>query len=77
MIRNFNLTLPEDERIAVRGIDMNLEEYGGAAQFFSSMGGLSQQLSVPGPIEAFLMSDYSNSDAQEAALITLRQVLLL
>jgi hypothetical protein len=72
-IRNFNLTLPENERIAVRAIDMNLDEYGGADQFFSSLGGVSQQLPDPGPLETFLQNDYGTSNAQEIALMTLQQ----
>ena len=59
----------------MRAIDVNLDEYGGAEQFIASMGGVSQQLSNPGPLKVFLQNDYGTADSQEVALIELQNAL--
>jgi hypothetical protein len=67
-VRDFNRTLPEEERVQVHGIDMNLQDYGGAQSFQSLLGALAEHLSNPGPIPAFLASDYDSAERQEATL---------
>ena len=74
-IRDFNRTLPEGERIQVRGIDVNLSDYGGLNDFLNVIRALSEQLSDPGPIAAFLASPHHPSEAHEEALQTLRSEL--
>ena len=74
-VRDFNRTLPQAERVAVRGIDMNLQDYGGAQDFKGSLRGLSHHLTDPGPVAAFLQGDYSTSEAQVEQLETLRAAL--
>jgi hypothetical protein len=72
-VRDFNGTLAPEERVRVRGIDVNLDEYGGAADFRGSLSALSQQLPRPGPVESFLAGAYSTPDAQRTSLGTLQQ----
>jgi hypothetical protein len=74
-VRDFNRTLPQAERVAVRGIDMNLQEYGGAQDFKGSLSGLSHHLTDPGPVAAFLQSNYETSGEQVEQLETLRAAL--
>ena len=74
-IRDFNRGLPADERIVVRGIDVNLDNYGGAEDFRESLRGLSDRLPDRGPIDQFLQSRYDTADAQTASLDTLRVAL--
>lgn len=57
-IRAFNETLAPDERIHVRGIDVNEEFYGGAGSFQSVLEYLAQHLPSPGPVDASLGNDY-------------------
>lgn len=74
-IRAFNRGLPAEERIAVRGIDVNLDNYGGAKDFRDSLRGLSDQLPDRGPIAEFLQSSYDTADTQTAALEHLQAAL--
>ena len=71
-VRDFNRTLPQADRVVVRGIDMNLQEYGGAQDFTGSLRELSQHLTDPGPVAAFLQGNYATPDAQVENLETLR-----
>jgi hypothetical protein len=71
-VRDFNRTLPQPERVQVRGIDMNLQEYGGAQDFIGSLRELSHHLTEPGPVAAFLQRNYSTPEAQVENLETLR-----
>jgi hypothetical protein len=71
-IRDFNRGLAEGERIDVRGIDINLDNYGGADVFLESLGDLSQLLPSSGPVDLFLESPYDTPDAQTAALESLQ-----
>ena len=59
----------------MRGIDMNLQDYGGAQDFKGSLRGLSHHLADPGPVAAFLQGDYSTSEVQAEQLQTLRAAL--
>ena len=74
-VRDFNRTLPQAERVAVRGIDMNLQEYGGAPDFKGSIRALSHHLPDPGPVAAFLQGNYATPEAQVEVLETLRSEL--
>jgi hypothetical protein len=71
-IRDLNRSLPEDERIQVHGIDVMLQDYGGGASFVGSLGGLAGHLPDPGPLAAFLQSEYDTAERQEAQLKTLQ-----
>ncbi len=70
-IRDFNAGLPENDLVDVRGIDVNLDNYGGAEVFRESLRDLSERLPAPGPLELFLLTPYDTPDAQTAALETL------
>lgn len=70
-IRDFNRSLPEGERVRVRAIDMNLQEYGGASSFRGSLGALSLHLANPGPIDEFLQGSYRTPEGQAEKLATL------
>ena len=71
-IRDFNRTLPEDQRIQVRGIDVNLSDYGGLSSFLDVIQGLADHLTDPGPIDAFLSAQHHTPEVHEAALTALR-----
>ncbi len=75
-IRDFNLELPADERIEVRGIDVNLDNYGGASDFRESLQGLSERLPAPIPLDMFGQSPYDTPDSQTTALESLQTELL-
>jgi len=72
-IRDLNRTLPADDRIRVHGIDVNLQDYGGAKDFLGLMGSLSRQLGDPGPLAAFLARDYGSAEAQNSSIERLRR----
>lgn len=74
-IREFNRGLPAAARIRVRAIDVNLDEYGGAADFRGSITRLSRHLEGPGPVDEFLGSPYGTPEAQARALHALRDEL--
>ncbi|MDH3498191.1 MAG: hypothetical protein OER21_15645 [Gemmatimonadota bacterium] len=74
-VRDFNATLAEAERMRVHGIDVNLTEYGGAAQFRSSLAGLVGHLPSAGPVAAFLQGSYGSPATQTPLLATLRTAL--
>ncbi|HUW08229.1 MAG TPA: hypothetical protein VM537_00790, partial [Anaerolineae bacterium] len=71
-IRDFNRTLPEDERIQVHAIDVTLADYGGGQSFLASLGALSPLLPDPGPLSALLQGPYDTHENQEAQLQTLQ-----
>lgn len=71
-IRDFNRTRPEDQRIQVRGIDVNLSDYGGVDDFLAVTRALSDHLSDPGPIDAFLAAQHFPPEVHEEALTALR-----
>ncbi len=71
-IRDFNRTLPEEQRIQVRGIDVNLSDYGGVDDFLALMRTLSEHLSDPGPLDAFLAAQHDPPEVHEEALTALR-----
>ena len=52
----------------VRGIDANLDEYGGTDSFLDLFGWYAARLSGPGPIATFLASPYDTPAEQAAAI---------
>jgi len=71
-IRDFNRTLPENERIRVHAIDVTLQDYGGGESFLGSLGALARHLPDPGPLSVFLQGDYDTHESQKAQLETLQ-----
>ena len=71
-IRAFNSTIPADEQIEVRGIDVNLRDYGGAGAFMDLMAAVSEHLGDPGPVPGFLARAYDSPQAQIVSLETLQ-----
>lgn len=67
-IREFNRSLAEGEKLQVRGIDVNLDSYGGASDFRQSLRGLHNRLEGSSPIDSFLEAAYSTIDEQVAAV---------
>lgn len=67
-IRDFNRTLPEEDRIRIRPIDITLQDYGGAESFLASLGALSSHLTDPGPLTDFLQGNYDTPETQESRL---------
>ena len=53
-IREFNRSLPSEQQIRVRGIDVNLDDYGGAGMFMDQLRLVAIPLDPPGPLTAFL-----------------------
>lgn len=71
-IRDFNRTLPENERIRIHPIDVTLQDYGGAESFLNSLGALTRHLPDPVPLSVFLQGDYDTPEKQKIQLDTLR-----
>ena len=71
-IRDFNRTLPEDERIQVRPIDVHLADYGGRESWLAMLDLTAQQLPDPGPIPAFLENDHESDESHRAELESLQ-----
>lgn len=67
-IRDLNRTLPVDDRIRVHGIDVTLQDYGGAATFLASLELLALQLANPGPIVPFLQGEHGTEEQHRARL---------
>lgn len=67
-IREFNGSLPEAERIAVHGIDVNLADYGGGESFVDILEILASAWPQSTVLEHFLAADYSSPDAQRDAI---------
>lgn len=71
-IRDFNRTLPEDERIQVHAVDVHLSDYGGTDGWLTILGLLAKHLPDPGPIPAFLESDHETNESHQAQLEALQ-----
>lgn len=71
-IRDFNRTLPENERIEVHGIDVHLPDYGGTEGWVHILGLLAGNLPHPGPIGDFLAGDHSSFASHAVLVETLR-----
>jgi hypothetical protein len=74
-IRDFNRSLPEDEHVQVRAIDVNLEDYGGSATFVEAIQAVSLHLPDPGPITGFLAESYGAPETQADKIEWLRDEL--
>lgn len=74
-VRDFNRTLSAEERVHVRGIDVNLSDYGGLDAFLDLLESLSEQLPDSGPIGSFLLAAHQPPDRHEEALTVLRSEL--
>ncbi len=71
-IRDFNRTLPENERIRVHAIDVHLPDYGGAESWVYIIEAMSKHLPNPGPLSKFLQDNHGNPDSHTAQLETLQ-----
>lgn len=74
-IRDFNRTLPAEERIQVHAIDVHLSDYGGNSGWLYILGLLASHLPEPGPIGPFLDGDHETYESHQAQLETLRSEL--
>jgi hypothetical protein len=74
-VRDFNRPLPPEARVRVRGIDVNLSEYGGAKDFRGLLGRLAGLLPDPGPLAPFLAGGYGTPAAQRERLAVLGEAL--
>ena len=74
-IREFNATLPPEERVHVRAIDVNEEYYGGAASFRALLEMLVGHLPSAGSVDEFLQADYGTPTTQTGAIESLRSSL--
>jgi len=74
-IREFNATLPPEERVHVRAIDVNEEYYGGAGSFRALLEMLVGHLPSAGPVDEFLQADYGTPATQTGAIESLRSAL--
>jgi hypothetical protein len=67
-VRAFNRTLPSEDRVRLGAIDVNLDDYGGAEAFRGSLRSIGEQLSSPGPLQAFLAGRYEGAERQRRML---------
>jgi hypothetical protein len=67
-VRDFNRTLPPEDRVRLGAVDLNLDEYGGAEAFLGSLQALVDRLSNPGPVAAFLGERYIEPERQRRLL---------
>lgn len=67
-VREFNRTLADGDEVLVRGIDANLDDYGGADSFLDLFGWYVEPLLPSGPIGDFLASPYATPAEQAAAI---------
>lgn len=71
-IRDFNRTLPEDERIEVHAIDIHLDDYGGTESWLTYLDYIAHQaVSDPGPLTAFLQGNHDTLESHLSLLETL------
>ncbi|MDH3397432.1 MAG: hypothetical protein OEM81_06300, partial [Acidimicrobiia bacterium] len=75
LLREFNATLSPAERVHVRAIDVNLDDYGGPAAFRDLLETLVGHLTSAGPVTAFLRGDYATPTTQTEAIESLRAAL--
>jgi hypothetical protein len=74
-IRAINADLPDDQRVRIRGIDVNLSDYGGATAFRDLIQTYTHHLGSSGPVAAFLQAEYGTAKQQERSLEDLRAAL--
>jgi hypothetical protein len=75
-IREFNSTLAPEERVQVRGVDVNLSGYGGERVFRSLIRALVEALGHAGPVEGFLDHAYGSPEDQSTAMQELQDALI-
>lgn len=71
-IRDFNRTLPENERIQVHAIDVHLPDYGGTDSWVYILGMVASHLPDQGPIAALLDGDHETYESHRSLLETLQ-----
>lgn len=71
-IRDFNRTLPDSAHFDIRGIDINLDDYGGATSFRNLIDACTAPLTPRDPVTGFLSLPYTSADQQRAAIAALR-----
>jgi len=71
-IRDLNRTLPENERIQVHAIDVQLTDYGGTEGWVYILSELASHLPDPGPIAAFLQGDHETYESHRTQLESLQ-----
>jgi hypothetical protein len=71
-VRDFNATVSPADRIRVRSIDVNLDEYGGAKDFLGMVDRLSRRLPGSGPLRVLLEGPYGTPAQQMDRLQELR-----
>lgn len=74
-IRELNASLPAQERVHVRAIDVNEEHFGGAQAFRAMLQGLVAQLGETDSVESFLRAPYETHEAEVEAVAALRAAL--
>jgi hypothetical protein len=67
-IRQFNLTLAPEDRIHVRAIDVNEDNYGGAAGFQSLLAEVATHLPASDEIDVLLQGDFSTPAGETEAI---------
>jgi hypothetical protein len=68
-IRDFNRTLPEEERIQVHAIDIHLSDYGDTESWLNYVDFIAQNiLANPGPLGAFLQGDHDSYESHRDQL---------
>jgi erythromycin esterase-like protein len=67
-IRQFNLSLAPDDRIHVRAIDVNEDNYGGAAGFRSLLAEVATHLPATEEIDAVLQGDFRTQAGETEAI---------
>lgn len=75
-IRAFNAGLPDEHRLRIRGIDVNLSDYGGATAFRDLIQTYTGHLGAAGPVAAFLQAEYGTAKQQERSLEDLQTALV-
>jgi hypothetical protein len=76
-LREFNASLPPQERVHVRAIDVNEEHFGGAQAFRAMLQGLVSRLGDADSVESFLRAPYETHEAEIEAIDALRVSLKL
>lgn len=75
-IREFNDTLPANERVHVRLIDVNEEHHGGAVVFADLLGLALQHLAPYDPAEKFLAIDFTDEAGETEAIAAFAESLV-
>lgn len=71
-LRELNASLPPEERVHVRAIDVNEEHFGGAGAFRVMLRGIVAHLGAADAVEDFLRAPYETREAETEAIAALR-----